>query len=143
MYRNILVAIEHSDADDAILRHVEQLAKLTGASLLLVHVADGWVARHFDDLGLRESEEMREDRAYLEGLVARLNAAGLPARGKLALGDPATELIKTARSELVDLVAMSTHGHRFLNDLLRGATVDRVRHELQVPVLLVRAETRK
>jgi nucleotide-binding universal stress UspA family protein len=143
MYRHILIAIEHSAADETILRHVERLAKLTGASLLLMHVADGWAARHFEDLDLRESDEMRDDRTYLEMLVTRLNAAGLSARGKLALGDPATELIKAARTEAVDLVAMATHGHRFLNDLLRGTTVDRVRHELTVPILLVRAESRK
>jgi nucleotide-binding universal stress UspA family protein len=142
MYRNILVAIEHSDADATILTHVEELAKITGASLLLVHVADGFVARHFEDLDLRESEEMRDDRAYLEQLVERMNAAGLKTRGKLALGDPATELIKTAETEAVDLIAMSTHGHRFLNDLLRGTTVDRVRHEVNVPVLLLRARRR-
>jgi nucleotide-binding universal stress UspA family protein len=142
MYRNILVAIEHSDADATILTHVEELAKMTGASLLLVHVADGVVARHFDDLDLRESQEMREDREYLERLVARMNAAGLKTRGKLALGDPATELIKTVEAEDVDLIAMSTHGHRFLNDLLRGTTVDRVRHEVNVPVLLLRARRR-
>ena len=139
MYQRILVAIEHSDADETIIRHVEQIARLTGASLLLVHVADGWVARHFNDLNLRESEEMQDDRAYLEQLAAKLNAAGLPTRAKLALGDPATELIKIAGEEGVDLVAMSTHGHRFLNDLVRGTTVDRVRHEVKVPVLLLRA----
>ena len=142
MYRNILVAIEHSDADATILTHVEELAKMTGASLLLVHVADGFVARHFDDLDLRESQEMREDRVYLERLVEQMNAAGLKTRGKLALGDPATELIKTVEAENVDLIAMSTHGHRFLNDLLRGTTVDRVRHEVNVPVLLLRARRR-
>lgn len=140
MYQRILVAIEHSDADETIIKHVEQLARLTGASLLLVHVADGWVARHYDDLTLRESEEMQDDRAYLEQLTAKLNAAGLPTRAKLALGDPATELIKIVGEEGVDLVAMSTHGHRFLNDLVRGATVDRVRHEVKVPVLLLRAQ---
>jgi nucleotide-binding universal stress UspA family protein len=139
MYKHILVAIEHSDADETILRHIEPLAKLTGASLLLVHVADGWVARHYEDLDLRESEEMRADRAYLEQLVARLTAAGLPARGHLALGDPATELIKVAAEEHVDLIAMSTHGHRFLNDVIRGTTVNRVRHEVEIPVLLLRA----
>jgi universal stress protein A len=140
MYRNILVAIENSDADATILTHVEELAKMMGASLLLVHVADGWVARHYEDLKLRESQEMREDRLYLESLVDRMNAAGIPTRGKLALGDPATELIKTAESEPVDLIAMSTHGHRFLNDLIRGTTVNRVRHEVHVPVLLLRAK---
>ena len=141
MYKHILVAIEHSAADETILRHIESLAKLTGASLLLVHVADGWVARHYTDLNLRESEEMKDDRAYLEQLVERLAAAGLSVRGRLALGDPATELIRVAAEEGVDLIAMSTHGHRFLNDLLRGSTVSRVRHEVDVPVLLLRART--
>lgn len=140
MYRNILVAIEHSDADETIIQHVSQLAKLTGASLLLVHVADGWAARNFEQLGLRESEEMKADRAYLEKLADRLMAAGFEVRCKLALGDPATELIKTSREEQVDLIAMSTHGHRFLNDLLRGTTADKVRHEVRVPVLLLRAK---
>jgi nucleotide-binding universal stress UspA family protein len=139
VYRNILVAVEHSDADATILEHVQELAKLTGASLLLVHVADGWVARHYEDLELRESQEMREDREYLEQLVERMNAAGVQTRGKLALGDPATELIKAVETEAVDLIAMSTHGHRFLNDLLRGTTVSRVRHQVNVPVLLLRA----
>jgi universal stress protein A len=142
MYRRILVAIEHSAADETILEHITRLARVTEASLLLVHVADGWVARHFYDLGLRESEEMREDRAYLERLVAELNHAGIPARGKLALGDPATELIKTVEEEAVDLIAMTTHGHRFFSDLIRGTTVGRVRHEVTVPVLLLRARDR-
>jgi nucleotide-binding universal stress UspA family protein len=140
MYRNILVAIENSDADETIIRHVSELAKLTGASLLLVHVADGWAARNFEQLGLRESEEMREDRAYLERLSERLTSAGFKTRCKLALGDPATELIKTSREENVDLIAMSTHGHKFINDLLRGTTADKVRHEVSVPVLLLRAK---
>ena len=63
----------------------------------------------------------------------------LQARARLAMGDPATELTKVAAEESVDLIAMSTHGHRFLNDLLRGATADRVRHNVQIPVLMVRA----
>ncbi len=68
MYRRILVAVENSPADRTILEHVRQLAGLTGAEVLLVHVADGWAARHFDDLQLRESEEIRADRAYLQEL---------------------------------------------------------------------------
>jgi nucleotide-binding universal stress UspA family protein len=139
MYRNILVAIEHSDADKTIIEHVSALARLTGASLLLVHVADGWAARHYEHLALRESEEMQQDRAYLDTLAAQLTAAGLPARCKLAMGDPATELIRASREEQVDLIAMSTHGHKFLNDILRGTTADKVRHEVSVPVLLLRA----
>ena len=139
MYSNILVAIEHSDADGAVLSHVEQLARLTGARLLLVHVADGWAARHFEDLKLRESEEIKQDREYLETLCEGLTARGFEVRGRVAFGDPATELVKVARDEKVDLIAMSTHGHRFLNDLFRGSTADRVRHEVTMPVLMVRA----
>jgi len=139
MYNHILVAIEHSSADQAVLTHIEQLAGLTRARLLLVHVADGWAARHFDDLKLRESEEIKDDRAYLEGLCHHFTARGLDARGRLALGDPATELVKVAQEEQVDLIAMSTHGHRFLNDLIRGSTADRVRHRVTMPVLMVRS----
>jgi nucleotide-binding universal stress UspA family protein len=139
MYSNILVAIEHSDADSAVLSHVEGLARLTGARLLLVHVADGWAARHFDELVLRESEEIRGDREYLDQLCHAMVARGFTTRARLAMGDPATQLVKVAAEESVDLIAMSTHGHRFLNDLLRGSTADRVRHNVKIPVLMVRA----
>ena len=139
MYRKILVAIEHSAADRAVLSHIEGLARLTGAQLLLVHVADGWAARHFNDLNLRESEEMKQDVAYLEKLCDELTAQGFETRARLAMGDPATELVKVAGEEGVDLIAMSTHGHRFINDVLRGATADRLRHRTDVPVLMVRA----
>ena len=77
MYRRILVAVENSPADRTILSHVSELARLTGAALLLVHVADGWAARNFNQLKLRESEEMKADRArafddkaFLGSLVA-------------------------------------------------------------------------
>jgi nucleotide-binding universal stress UspA family protein len=139
MYKRILVAIEHSAADNTILAHVSELARLTGAELLLVHVADGWAARNFDRLQLRESEEMQADRAYLDALRADLAERGFTVQTKLAMGDPATELIRAAEEQQVDLVAMSTHGHRFIADVLHGATADRVRHLVKVPVLLLRA----
>jgi universal stress protein A len=139
MYRRILVAIENSAADRTILDHISGLAKVTGAELVLVHVADGWAARHFDELKLRESEEMRSDREYLEGLRTELAGRGFTVETKLAMGDPATELIRAAEEQGVDLVAMSTHGHRFLADVVHGTTADRVRHLVKVPVLLLRA----
>src|SRR5579863_4614086 len=118
MYKRILVAVENSAADRSILAHVAGLARLTGAELLLVHVADGWAARNFNQLKLRESEEMKDDLTYLEKLRAELAADGLAVATQLALGDPATELIKAADTHDVDLIAMSTHGHRFLSDVL-------------------------
>ncbi len=140
MYRRILVAIENSTADETILGHVTGLAKLTGAELLLVHVADGWAARHFDELKLRESEEMKADRAYLQQLQQTLTGQGFTVQTELAKGDPTTELVRAAEAHGVDLIAMSTHGHRYLSDLLHGATADRLRHLVRIPVLLLRAQ---
>jgi nucleotide-binding universal stress UspA family protein len=140
MYKRILVAIENSGADRTILAHAGDLALLTGAGLLLVHVADGWAARNYDQLKLRESEEMLADRAYLERVRVQLVGRGLKVETLLAMGDPATELIRVAEQQQVDLIAMSTHGHRFLADLLHGTTADRVRHLVKVPVLLLRAQ---
>jgi nucleotide-binding universal stress UspA family protein len=137
MYRRILVAIENSAADQTIIEHVRQLATLTGAEVLLVHVADGWAARHFNDLNLRESDEIRADRAYLAQVAASLE--GLKVSTELAMGDPADQLIRLAEERQADLLAMSTHGHRFFNDLVRGTTVSKVRHLVKIPVLLLRA----
>ena len=142
MYSRILVAVEHSPADRTILDHVRELARLCTSELLFVHVADGWAARNMEKLNLRESEEIRDDRAYLDALVAEFTGLGLRTRSRLAFGDPASELIRVARDEHVDLVAMSTHGHRYLGDLVHGATADRVRHALEVPVLMLRARER-
>ena len=140
MYKRILVPLEHSDYDHAIVEHVRRLAKFCGSSIVLMHVADGWVARNVNQLQLRESEEMKDDRDYLQRVAADLAARGLKVSTELAMGDPADELIRLAQERNVDLLAMSTHGHRFLNDLLRGTTVNRVRHLVKIPILLVRAQ---
>ena len=139
MYKRILLPVEHSDADRTILEHVQPLARMCGATLVLLHVADGWAARAYDELRLRDSKEIREDRAYLDALVAELLAQGFAVESRLAMGDPAAEIIKAAEAEGADLVAMATHGHRFVKDILLGATVNKVRHELKVPVLLLQA----
>ena len=68
MYRRILVALDHTNADEVLLPHIIELGTLTRAEILLVHVADGWVARNYDRLNLADSEEIREDRAYLDQL---------------------------------------------------------------------------
>jgi nucleotide-binding universal stress UspA family protein len=138
MYQRILVALENSRADEALVPHVEKLAALTRAQLVLVHVADGWVARHFDKLKLAESEEMKSDRKYLETTATKLRSAGLTVSVHLALGDPPSEILKTAEEEKCDLIAMTTHGHRLLADIVYGSTINEVRHKATVPVLLVR-----
>ena len=141
MYTHILVPLEHSDADQTIVAHATNLARMTNARILLMHVADGWAARNYDQLALRESEEMKEDRAYLESMAGGVRSSGLRADFLLAMGDPASEIVRVAEQEHVDLIAMATHGHRFLADVIKGATADRVRHLSHVPVLMVRHET--
>ena len=143
MYRRILVAVENSAADKTILAHVTELARLTGASLLLVHVADGWAARNQQGLALRESAEMRDDRDYIEARRDELEAAGIQAECILAGGDPGAEIAAAALREGCDLVAMSTHGHRGLQDLIRGSVANDVRHHTTIPVLLVRGTPRR
>ncbi len=139
MYKKILIPLENSKADEAILHHIKPLAKMMGASLLLMHVADGWAARNFERLKLAESDEMKADREYLERMTQALGAEGFEAGHVLAMGEPSDEIIKFARQHHVDLIAMSTHGHRFISDLLYGSTADKVRHLVDVPVLLVKA----
>ena len=139
MYRKILVAMEHSDADRALLPHVRELASRLQCQLLLVHVADGWVARNFEQLNLAESEEMKSDRAYLEQTASELKSSGIPVQTRLGLGNPPEQIVRIAAEEQCDLIAMGSHGHRFVGDLLLGSTIHEVRHTTAIPVLLIRA----
>jgi nucleotide-binding universal stress UspA family protein len=140
MYTRILVPLEHSPADQTILRHVTGIAKLCGAEVILLHVADGWAARNMEQLNLRESEEMKDDRAYLERVCEELRGAGVEADAVLAAGDPAKEIAAAAEREKCDLIALATHGHRLLGDVVRGSTATALRHITRVPILMVRAE---
>jgi nucleotide-binding universal stress UspA family protein len=137
MYRTILVTLDGTETDRAILDHIKPLAKLAQSRVALLHVADGWAARTHgaDAMG----PEILHDTAYLETVRAEFEAAGVPATAELAYGEPATEIIKWVHENGCDLVAMSTHGHRFLADLFLGTAAHRVQHSISVPVLLQRA----
>jgi universal stress protein A len=138
MYKRILVPLENGPADTAILTHVTELAKRLGSQVLLVHVADGWAARNMEQLNLRESQEMKEDRAYLERVSQQLRASGIDADAVLAAGDPAKEIAAAAEREKVDLIAMATHGHSLLGDVVHGTTATALRHVSRIPILMVR-----
>ena len=140
MYSKILVALDHTSADDSLLPHVTELAKLCGASLLLVHVADGWVARYYRETNLAESEEMREDRAYLEKRQREIADLGLPVESRLAMGDPSAEILRVGDEAKCDLIAMTSHGHRLIGDIFYGSTIEKVRHKTEIPLLIVRAK---
>lgn len=142
MYTRILVPLEHTNYDVAIIQHVRALARFCGASVVLIHVADGFAARNVNQLQLRESEEMRLDREYIERTCQSLAQEGIETDAVLAGGDPAREIADAAAREGCDLIAMSTHGHRFIKDMIYGSVANEVRHLSKVPVLLVRGERR-
>ena len=139
MYKRILIPMENSATDEVILGHIVPLARLMNSDLFLVHVADGWAARNFDALKLAESAEMQADRAYLEATLEKLRGEGIDAQIQLLTGDPSAEIIRAAEENGVDLIAMGTHGHRFLGDMLYGSTADKVRHGVEIPVLMLKA----
>src|SRR6478609_7567423 len=112
MYEQILIPLENSAADQTIIDHIRPLARLTGAKLLLVHVATGWAARNFNQLNLAESEEIKSDRSYLKTRCQELTRDGFMVDAVLAMGEPSEQIIKLSRERQVDLIAMSTHGQR-------------------------------
>ena len=138
MYKTILVTLDGTPTDQAIVAHVKQLAKLTHGRVILLHVADGWAARTYGADAV--SPEITEDTAYLKKLRTEFQSLGIAAEAELAYGDPVTEIVKWVKGKGCDLVAMSTHGHRFFADLFFGTTASRVQHNISVPVLLLRAK---
>jgi nucleotide-binding universal stress UspA family protein len=137
MYHNILVTLDGTPTDRYIIDHVRELALVMKSRLVLLHVADGWAARTFGSDAV--SPEVTADQAYLTSVRIEFEAAGIDADTVLAFGEPADEIVKWIRDKGCDLVAMSTHGHRFLADLFLGTTASRVQHKVSVPVLLLRA----
>jgi nucleotide-binding universal stress UspA family protein len=138
MYATILLTLDGTPTDRAIIEHVKQLAKFAHSRIVLLHVADGWAARTYGRDAV--SREITEDTAYLQKVRVEFESAGIPAEAELAYGEPANEIIKWVKEKGCDLVAMSTHGHKFLADVFLGTTANRVQHNISAPVLLLRAK---
>jgi len=132
------MTLDGTSTDRAIIEHVKELAKLAHSRLVLLHVADGWAARTYGADAV--SPEIAQDTAYLAKIRAEFQSLGIPTEAELAYGEPVTEIVKWIRRKGCDLVAMSTHGHRFVADIFLGETATRVQHSISVPVLLLRAK---
>lgn len=137
MYKTILVTLEATPTDRAIIDHVKQLAQKMQSRVVLLHVATG-VPAQFHGAGAA-GEEIDTDRAYLADVQAEFENAGVSATAELGFGDPVTVICNWVNEQGCDLVAMSTHGHRLVADMLLGTTASRVQHNISVPVLLLRA----
>ena len=138
MYKTILVTLDGTPTDRAIIEHIQALAKFMHSRVVLLHVADGWAARQFGADAV--SPEITEDKTYLEKVRAEFQSAGIAAEAELAYGEPGKEIVKWIAEKGCDLVAMSTHGHHFIADIFLGSTSRQVRHKVDVPVLLLRAK---
>ncbi len=139
MFKQILVPLENSPTDKAILDLIRPLAKLTKANLVLVHVADGFAARLQEDLNLADSEEIKKDRQYLESCNKALVQEGFNVKTHLVRGEPTVQILAIAEKEQCDLIAMSTHGHRFIKDIFLGSVAEGIRHRTSIPILMIRA----
>jgi len=137
MYKTILVTLDGTPTDRAIIEHIKQLAKLTQGRVVLLHVADGWAARTFGADAV--SPEITEDTAYLNQVQSEFQSAGISAEAELAYGEPPKEIIKWVEQKGCDLIAMAGHGHRLFGDLFHGSTITEVRHKTAIPMLIVRA----
>jgi len=138
MYSTILLTLAATPTDRPIIEHVKKLAGLAHSRVVLLHVADGWAARTYGPDAV--SPEIAADTAYLQTVRAEFQSMNIPIETELAFGDPVQQIVKWVEEKGCDLVAMSTHGHRFLADLFLGTTASRVQHQVSVPVLLLRAK---
>lgn len=132
--------MDNSATDDTILVHIRKLAHLTHAKLVLVHVADGFAARLQDQLNLADSEEIKSDQEYLDRVCADLQKDGFNAHAVLVQGkEPVDGILAVAQDEGGDLIAMATHGHQFIEDMILGSVADMLRHRTGIPILMIRS----
>ena len=139
MYKHILIPLDNSPSDHVILDHVRPLAKQLDSELILVHVAEGFGARYQNQLNLEDSEEIKKDQEYLNRCQEKLRQEGFKVKAHLLRGEPSNQILEIAEKEQVDLIAMSTHGHRFLQDLILGSVAENIRHRTSIPILMIRS----
>ena len=139
MYKKILIPLDNSSSDQTIIDHIQPLVKLSGGEVILVHVADGYAARLQNQLNLADSEEIKDDKKYLEKRQKELEKNGFKVRTILVQGEPADGILSVADEEKCDLIAMATHGHKFVKDLILGSVVENIRHRTDIPVLMIRS----
>jgi len=131
VYRKILVAMDCSSVDDAIIEHVSALALQNNAQVYLLHVVHSHTLDQ--DRALRELAE-----ASLKSRCEILQARGIEARIVIRSGEPDTEILEEIEGKDYDLVAMATHGHSFIGDILFGSVSRTLKHRISIPLLLIR-----
>jgi nucleotide-binding universal stress UspA family protein len=138
MYKKILITLDGTPTDRVIIDHIKQLAGLFKSEVVLLHVVASataqWSGSDAGGHGVQRAE------ASLRQIQTEFEGAGITADTQLLFGDPVTEIVKWVNNSNCDLVAMGTHGHRLVGDLIHGVTASRVQHLISVPMLLLRAK---
>jgi manganese transport protein len=134
-YSRIAVCVDFTPSDsEALNRAIQQGGK--NATYLLLHITETAGARVMNaDTGDFETEF---DQKELDKYAVRFRDEGYPVETKLGFGDPKEKIPLIVNTENVDLLVMGAHGHNFIKDILLGTTVEKVRHRVKVPVLIVR-----
>jgi manganese transport protein len=134
-YRRIAVAVELAEPDDNVLDFLRHAELAPDTRLVFVHVAESAASRWLGEQSL--DSESREDTLALEALSREFGGQAARASVRLGHGDPAREIARIVREEGADLLVTGSHGHSGLSDVVFGATVSRVRHLVDCPVLTV------
>ena len=137
IYHRILVPLDHTPLDRLAVSHAAAMAKLYGAELFLLHVEEGVTSQIYG----REAStaEVEAGEQYLERIAQSLRGQGITVETAISHSpSPTKEIVRYAREIHPDLVIMGAHGHGGLKDLIFGTTIDPVRHNLEVPMLIVR-----
>ena len=139
VYRKILVPLDHTVRDPEAIAHAAAIARSYGAKLYLMHVEEGVTSQVYGPLAL--TAEVQAGRQYLDEVAASLRAQGIEVETAMCHSqDPRQEIVRYAREIEADLLVMGAHGHKGLQDLVFGTTINAVRHVLDVPILVVRHE---
>ena len=134
--KHVTAALGHDHTDAAVVSRAMSIAKSEKALLTLLHVADSPSGQVYGTEVY--DEHTRDDEQYLQEIASEIRASGIPVEIALAFGNPAEEVTKFATSHDVDMLVMGSHGHRLISDMLWGQTVDPVRHQVNIPMLVVR-----
>jgi len=138
-YRTILVPVDTTDLDHIAVAHAAAMARLSNATLHLLHVEEGVTSLVYG--ALASTREVQSGQAYLDGIVATLKRQSIDAEALVRHSShPAEEIVSVARALGADLIVMGAHGHKGLKDMVFGTTINAVRHSLDVPILIVHSE---
>lgn len=133
-YKRIAVALEFSNKDEVLLSHaIGQAAK--SSSFILIHVVESASAKIYG----RDSDdfETRKDQEHINVYTERIQQLGYSAKGILGFDHRTKEIVRLVKENNADMLVIGAHGHTGIKDWLYGETIDAVRHELNIPVLVV------